>query len=161
MAEKKAAVQKPEEKPIKFLDKDAVMVVKTDGTVSVKMRKDPYFELVEKAGASKEVLNAASDAIQKVTTDAVSAAADLCVKNKGATVLVNLGGTGPFTQEIKFIGKKEINCRNPSTGEQIHRTNYGVVEATLNMPWGKIMKGEDGELAKHAKRLEDFFNKKK
>lgn len=159
MADKKE-ISKPAEETIKFLGKEAIKLVKSDGTVSVRMKKDPYLELVEAAGAGPEVLKVAAESLQKVCSDAIREAKDLCKKNKGANVQVALG-SGAFSQEIKFIGKKEGNFRNPTTGEAIHTVKYGVVESTLNLPYGKVLKGEDGDLAKYTKEMDDFFNKKK
>ena len=159
MAEKKA-INKPVEEQIKFLGQECTKLVKSDGTVAVRMKKDPYFALVEKAGAGPEVLKVAVDALQNVCADAIKEAKDLCKKSKGANVQVTLG-SGAFSQEIKFIGKKEGNFRNPTTGETIHSVKYGVVESTLVLPYGKVLKGEDGDLAKYSKEMDDFFNKKK
>lgn len=158
MAEKK--ISKPAEETIKFLGQEATKVVRSDGTISVRMKKDPYKVLLEKEGLTDEVLNKTSTGLQNICSAAVEETKNICKKHKGATVDVQLG-SGPFSQEIRFIGKKEFNGHNPTTGEAIHKVDYGVVTAKVCMPWGKSMKGEDGQLAKIQKEMDDFFNKKK
>ncbi len=160
--EKKNGPKQPEKEPIKFLGKECTKYVTSKGVVCVNMRTGDYKEILEKEGITDDVTKAVTKGLQNITSQAVKEAKDLCKKNKGAVVEVNLGGGGcPFSQEIKFIGRKESHRHNPQTKEAFTAIEYGVVTATLNMPWGSQMKGEDGELAKYAKEMDDFFNRKK
>lgn len=157
----KEEIKRPTPEPIKFLGQEATKTVKTDGSViTIRMNKDAHLALLEKEGITKEVIETMGKGLQKVSTDAVMAAKDLCKKNKGVQINVALG-SGAFSQEFKFIGKKEFNGHNPATGEKLHRVDYGVVEGTLNLPFGKEWKGEDGLFAQVSKEMDDFFNKKK
>lgn len=158
MAEKE--IKKPETEQIKFLGQEATKLVKSDGTVSVTMNKDGYTSLLEKENITKEVVNTVTAGLQKIQKDAIIATKDLCKKCKGANVVVKLG-SGNLSQDIKFIGRKEFHGHNPTNGKPIDTVKHGVVEATLHLPFGKELKGDDGLLAKIADEMKDFFDKKK
>lgn len=152
-------IKKPVAEEIKFLGKKATKTITKDGIV-VDVRKAEYDSLLEEKGITEEVVKSVTAGLQDICSDAVKAAKDISVKSDGQNVHVRLG-KGNFSQEIDFLARRETNRRNPATNEPIHKIEYGVVKATLNLPWGKAMKGEDGLLVSVAKEMEDFFSKKK
>lgn len=155
MAEKEAP-KKPEAVEVKLLGEPAMKTILKDGTVTVTMKKDQYNDILEKKGITAEVRKVMEDGLRDVAKDAIIAAKDLCIKGKGANVELRLG-TGSFSQNIKLVGKKCFSGRNPATGEEIHKTNYGVVNAELSLAWGRDFKGEDGLLQKVADECRSFF----
>lgn len=152
-------IKKPVAEEIKFLGQKATKTITKDGVV-IDLRKAEYDSLLEQKGITKEVVQSVTTGLQDICSDAVKAAKDISIKSKGQNVHVRLG-KGAFSQEIDFIARRETNRRNPATNEPIHKVEFGVVKATLNLPWGKTMKGDDGLLAEIAKEMEDFFSKKK
>ena len=157
MADKETKKAEPVE--TKLLGKPAMKTILKDGTVTVTMKKDQYTDVLESKGITKEVVKVMEDGLREVAKEAITAAKDLCLKNKGANVELRLG-TGSFSQNIKLTGHKTFDGRNPSTGEPIHTDKYGVVDAELALAWGKEFKGEDGLLASVAKECQAFFEAK-
>lgn len=152
-------IKKPVAEEIKFLGKKATKTITKDGVV-IDLRKAEYDSLLEEKGITEEVVKSVTTGLQEIASDAIVAAKDISIKSKGQNVHVRLG-KGSLSQEIEFIARRETNRRNPATNEPIHKIEYGVVKATLNLPWGKAMKGDDGVLVSVGKEMDDFFNKKK
>jgi len=158
MAEKEAP-KKPEATEIKVMGQPAMKTILKDGTITVTMKKDQYNDILEKKGITAEVRKVMEDGLRDVAKDAIIAAKDMCLKGKGANVEMRLG-TGSFSQNIKLVGKKCFSGRNPATGEEIHKTNYGVVNAELNLAFGKDFKGEGGLLQQVADECRNYFESK-
>lgn len=158
MAEKEAP-KKPDATEIKVMGQPAMKTILKDGTITVTMKKDQYNDILEKKGITAEVRKVMEDGLRDVAKDAIIAAKDMCLKGKGANVEMRLG-TGSFSQNIRLTGHKEFNGRNPSNGEPIHTDRYGVVDAELNLSWGRDFKGEDGLLKKVADECRSFFESK-
>lgn len=158
MADKKEEKKAPI--TVKFLDAECKQETRTDGTISIKMGKDDYLKQLAADGAPKEVLKATETALTNFAKRAIPAIAEVCKKNKGANVQF-VAGSGAFSQDFKITGHKTQTCHNPQTKEQMVIEKYGVIDAKLNMGWGKDFKGEGGLLQQVSSDLENFFNNKK
>lgn len=151
--------KKSEPTEIKLMGQPAIKTILKDGTIVATMKKANYDAILESKGITKEVTKAMESGLHSIAKDAILEAKDLCLKNDGANVELRLG-TGSFSQNIKFTGRKVYNGRNPATGEEIHTVKHGVVDAELNLAWGKEFKGEEGLLAQVANECTAFFEAK-
>lgn len=151
--------KKAEPTEVKLMGETAVKTILKDGSIVVTMKKGEYDSLLEKRNITSEVRKVMEDGLRDIAKDAILEAKDICLKNGGANVELRLG-TGSFSQRIGLTGHKTYNGRNPATGEEIHTEKYGVVDAELNLTWGKEFKGDEGLLAQVAAECRDFFESK-
>lgn len=153
----KPAITQPEAKVIKFMGTEAKQTVRPrDGRITVAVGTSEYRKMLEDKGVTEAVIKTVGNACRDILKDAVKAASDISLKNKGAQVRVKLG-SNDLAQDVVFTSKHEVNARNPTTGEAIHKVSYGDVDATLQFSYGAGLKDD---IAKIGEEHCAFWEKK-